>query len=506
MREDDRLYPVWKFTVPPATSRAPDYGLSAGIITTDADKGSALASRIEAGIVHINDQTVGDEPQMPSSGTLDGTEVGMPFDPFESVSLGQTSLAVTRLAFGGASIGGLYRPVAAKDAADMVDYAWSTGIRSIDVAPLYGYGASERAMGAALAGRPRAEFVLSTKVGRLVREAGDVRAGDEVDLQALGHRDDAFYANTDGRRVVFDFSADGVRRSVEASLERLGLDRVDILYIHDPDSHWRMALGEAYPALERLRSDGVVAAIGVGMNQSAMLARFAQETDMDVFLVANRYTLLDQQALPELLPLCLARGIAVVVGGVMNSGVLVDPQPGSHFDYGPAPAAVIARARRIGAVCDRYGVSRRAAAIQFPLAHPAVVGLIAGVRTRAHLDDYPESLRLSIPNELWEELRADGLIAADAPTPRLSARSAETADFDRATLRQARRETRPAVHAPGGLPEDLSALVVGQGRDHELDRIDDVGVARHQPADGPVAPEQQPRRPERLDGYIDGRT
>jgi D-threo-aldose 1-dehydrogenase len=341
----------------------------------------------------------------------------MPFDPFESVSLGRTSLAVTRLALGGGSIGGLFKPVAAADATDMVAYAWSIGIRYFDVAPLYGYGSSERAMGAALAGRPRDDYVLSTKVGRLVRAAGDVHPGDDVDLQVLGDQHDAFYPGTDGRKVVFDYSADGIRRSIEASLERLGLDRIDIVYIHDPDDHWQAAIDGAYPALERLRAEGVVAAIGVGMNQAPMLARFARETDMDVFLVANRYTLLDQAALPELLPLCLARGIAVVVAGVMNTGVLVDPQPGSHFDYAPAPDAIIERARRIGAVCDRHGVSRRAAAIQFPLAHPAVAGLIAGVRTHAHLDDYPASLRLSIPGELWAELRAEGLIAAGAPTP-----------------------------------------------------------------------------------------
>ena len=341
----------------------------------------------------------------------------MPFDPFESVSLGRTSLAVTRLALGGASIGGLFQPVADRDAAAMVEHAWSIGIRYFDVAPLYGYGAAERRMGEVLARHPRDGFVLSTKVGRLVHEAGDVRPGDDVDLQSLGEQHDAYYPGTDGRKVVFDYSGDGIRRSVEASLERLGLDRIDILYIHDPDSHWQVALDEAYPALERLRADGVVTAIGAGMNQSAMLARFARETDMDVFLVANRYTLLDQEALFELLPLCLDRDIAVVVGGVMNSGVLVDPKPGSRFDYGPAPDAVIERATRIGAICDRHGVSRRAAAIQFPLAHPAVAGLIAGVRTPAHLDDYPASLRLSIPSQLWDELRAEGLIATGAPTP-----------------------------------------------------------------------------------------
>lgn len=341
----------------------------------------------------------------------------MPFEPFESVPLGRTSLAITRLGFGGGSIGGLFEPVGAAQAAAMVEHAWAMGIRYFDVAPLYGYGASERAFGAALAGRPRDEYVLSTKVGRLVREAVEVGPRDDVDPQALAGQPDAYYADVGTRRIVFDYSREGVLRSVEASLARLGLDRLDILYIHDPDTHWRAALEGAYPALERLRAEGVVGAIGAGMNQSAMLARFAAETDMDVFLLANRYTLLDQDALPELLPRCLARGIAVIVGGVMNSGVLVDPRPGSRFDYGPAPDAVIERARRIGAVCDRHDVSRRAAAIQFPLAHPAVSGLIAGVRTPAHLDDYPASLRLSIPAALWDELRAEGLIAPDAPTP-----------------------------------------------------------------------------------------
>jgi D-threo-aldose 1-dehydrogenase len=272
-------------------------------------------------------------------------------------------------------------------------------------------------MGSALSTRPRDEFVLSTKVGRLVRAAGDVHQGDEVDRQALGERSDAYFADTGGRRVVFDYSADGVRRSIEESLERLGLTRIDIVYIHDPDEHWQAALEEAYPALDGLRAGGVVGAIGVGMNQSAMLARFARETDIDVILLANRYTLLDQDALAELLPLCLDRGIAVVVGGVMNSGILVDPRPGSRYDYGPAPAAIIERARRIGAACDRHGVSRQAAGIQFPLAHPAVTGLIAGVRTPEHLDDYPAGMRQEIPVVLWTELKAEGLIAADAPTP-----------------------------------------------------------------------------------------
>jgi D-threo-aldose 1-dehydrogenase len=217
--------------------------------------------------------------------------------------------------------------------------------------------------------------------------------------------------------VVYDYSADGVRRSLEESLERLDLDRIDIALIHDPDEHWADAIDGAWPALERLRADGVISAVGAGMNQSAMLARFARETDMDVFLLAGRYTLLDQGALDEFLPLCLERGIAVLVGGVMNSGVLADPRPGSRFDYAPASPEILDRARRLGQVCARHDVPLRAAAMQFPLAHPAVVSLVAGVRTPAHLDDYPAMLSQPIPAALWADLRAEGLLAADAPVP-----------------------------------------------------------------------------------------
>jgi D-threo-aldose 1-dehydrogenase len=341
----------------------------------------------------------------------------MAYEPFSRVALGRTGLSVTRLGLGGASIGGLFEPVADADASATVEHAWSIGIRHFDVAPLYGYGAAERRMGRVLATLPREEFVLSTKVGRLVRPSAGIRTGDDVDHQAIGGRDDAYYADTGDRRIVFDYSSDGVMRSVEESLERLGVTRIDILYIHDPDTHWREALDGAYPTLDRLRSEGVVGAIGAGMNQWEMLARFATETDVDVLLVANRYTLLDQGALPELLPRCLERGVAVVVAGVMNSGLMVDPRRGGHFDYGPAPDAIVERARRIAAVCERHGVPVRAAAMQFPLAHPAVSGLIAGVRTPAHLDDYSTNLRMDIPAGLWEDLRDQGLIAHGAPTP-----------------------------------------------------------------------------------------
>jgi D-threo-aldose 1-dehydrogenase len=342
----------------------------------------------------------------------------MPFEPTDRLELGRTGLRVTRLGFGAAPIGGLYHPVSDASAARTVDRAWELGVRTFDVAPLYGYGVAERRLGRALAGRPRDAFVLETKVGRLVRLEGAIPPGAEIDRQAFEGREDAFYARSEPLRLVFDYSADGVRRSIEESLERLGLDRIDIALIHDPDDHWPAAIDGAWPALARLREEGVIRAAGVGMNQSAMLARFARETDPDVFLLAGRYTVLDQDALAELLPLGLERGIAVFVGGVMNSGVLADPKPGSRFDYRPAPPAVIERARRIGEICAAHDVPLRAAAIQFPLAHPAVVSLIAGVRSVEHLDEYPELMRLPIPDALWTDLRAAGLLAHLAPVPR----------------------------------------------------------------------------------------
>jgi D-threo-aldose 1-dehydrogenase len=341
----------------------------------------------------------------------------MPVNPDERVPLGHTGLTVTRLGFGGASIGGLFSPVDELAARETVRHAWDLGVRSFDTAPLYGYGASERRVGAALRDRPRDEFVVSTKVGRLVRDEASILPGADIDVQELDGREDAYYVRTEPVRLVFDYGADGVRRSLEESLVRLGLDRVDIALIHDPDDHWRAAIDEAWPALSRLRDEGVIGAVGAGMNQSAMLARFARETDMDVFLLAGRYTLLDQSALGELLPLCVDRGIAVLVGGVMNSGVLADPRPGSRFDYAPASPEILARARRLGEVCARHDVPLRAAAMQFPMAHPAVVSLVAGVRTAAHLDDYPAMLAYPVPAALWDDLRAEGLLPIGAPVP-----------------------------------------------------------------------------------------
>jgi D-threo-aldose 1-dehydrogenase len=341
----------------------------------------------------------------------------MPFEATERVELGRTGLHITRLGFGAAPIGGLYAAVDGDDARRTVERAWELGIRTFDVAPLYGYGLAERRLGAVLAGRPRDAFVLSTKVGRLVRRVDAIEPEDDVDPQALAGQEDAFYVRTEPVRMVFDYSADGIRRSIDESLVRLGLERIDIALIHDPDTHWRAAIDEAFPALVRLRETGVIRAIGVGMNQSAMLARFARDGDFDVFLVAGRYTLLDQDALGELLPLCVARHIDVLVGGVMNSGILADPRAGGRFDYAPAPPAVVERARRLAATCARHDVPIRAAAAQFPLAHPAVRSLIAGARRVDHLEEYPDLLRRPIPADLWADLRAEGLIDPAAPVP-----------------------------------------------------------------------------------------
>lgn len=341
----------------------------------------------------------------------------MTFEPFETVPLGRTGLRVTRLGFGSATIGGLYRAVDEIDAQEAVRHAYLAGVRTFDSAPVYGYGASERRVGTALAGYPRDTYVLSTKVGRILVPRDRVTADMDVDHQRVDGQDDYYYRSDLSVQPVFDYSRDGVLRSVEDSLRRLAVDRIDILYLHDPDNHAEQAIDEAYPALEQLRSEGVVRAIGVGMNQVPMLLRFARDTDVDVLLAANRYTLLDQSAAAELLPLCTARGVAVVLGGVFNSGVLADPRPGSRFGYYPASDEVLERVGRLRAACERHDVPLRAAAIQFALAHPAVTSMLAGVRSAAQLDEYPALMRRAIPLALWDDLRAEGLLPTDAVTP-----------------------------------------------------------------------------------------
>ena len=314
---------------------------------------------------------------------------------------------MTELAFGAACIGNLFTPVTEADARAAVETAWAAGVRYFDTAPHYGLGLSERRLGAALRDRPRDSYTLSTKVGRLLEPQPDA-AGDDL---ANG------FAVPATQRRVWDFSADGVRRSIGSSLERLGLDRIDIAYLHDPDDHGPQALAEAYPALERLRTEGVLGAIGVGMNRTALLTRFVRETDVDVVLLAGRYTLLDQGGLDELLPEAGRRGVSVVVGGAFNSGLLADPRPGATFDYAAAPDALLQRALRIKAVCERHGVPLRAAALRFPLGHPAVASVLVGLRSAEEARDAAGMIGHPVPDALWAELRAEGLLPESVPVP-----------------------------------------------------------------------------------------
>ncbi len=315
--------------------------------------------------------------------------------PLPTRRLGRSQLRVTELAFGGAAIGNLFTEVAEDAARAAIDAAWDGGIRTFDTAPHYGLGLSERRLGDALRHRPRPEYVISTKVGRLL-QPGPAPHG----------RDPEGFAVPAAQVRVFDFSADGVRRSLEASLGRLGLDRIDIALIHDPDEHGEQALREAYPALERLRAEGVVRAIGVGMNEAGMLTRFVADTDIDVVLMAGRYTLLDQSAADTLLPLALERDVAVLAGGVFNSGLLAAPAPGAYFDYRAAPDALIRQARELEAACGRYGVPLRAAAARFPLRHPAVASVLIGARSAAEIRDAITLRDLDIPAALWDDLAA----------------------------------------------------------------------------------------------------
>ncbi|MGR6968784.1 aldo/keto reductase [Streptomyces cynarae] len=321
-------------------------------------------------------------------------------------ALGGSGVEVSPLALGAAGIGNLYSEVSEDQAYDAVRAAWQSGIRYFDTAPHYGLGLSERRLGAALREHPRTAYTVSTKVGRLLRPTDE--GGDDL---ANG------FAVPATHRRVWDFSADGVRRGLEASLERLGLDRVDVVYLHDPDDHAEQAFREGYPALEKLRSEGLVGAIGAGMNQAGMLTRFVRETDVDVVLCAGRYTLLDQRALTELLPAAAERGVSVVVGGAFNSGLLADPRPGATFDYATAPGQLLDRALRLKTLAERHGTTLRAAALAFCSAHPAVASVLVGARSAAEVRDCAEQFAATVPAGFWQELREAGLLPPHAPVP-----------------------------------------------------------------------------------------
>ncbi len=327
-------------------------------------------------------------------------------NPLAKAEIGKTGLQVTRLGLGTAPLGGLFEDVPEARALPIVKRALMLGINFLDTAPLYGHGKSETYLGKALARVPRSSYVLATKVGRLLVPA---------DPSQLEKRE---FDHPFPFKPVFDFSYDAVMKSFEESLKRLNLDRIDLLHIHDPDSHYEQAIKGAYPALARLRREGVIRAIGAGMNQAEMPARFAREGDFDCFLLAGRYTLIDHTGLKELLPLCVQKGISIIIGGPYNSGVLASgAKPGAKFDYVDAPQEVLQKVSKAAEVCARHGVAMKAAALQFPLAHPAVVSVIPGARS---VEELEENFRLAdqpIPKEFWADLRKSGLIPDEAPTP-----------------------------------------------------------------------------------------
>ncbi|NAZ76450.1 aldo/keto reductase [Kineococcus sp. T13] len=312
-----------------------------------------------------------------------------------------TGVHLSTLGFGAAAIGNLYRAVDDTTARAAVDAAWDAGIRYFDTAPHYGLGLSERRLGAALRERPRGEFVVSSKVGRLLVER----------TPPLPRDDEGFDVPGDLARER-DYGRDGVLRSIEATLRRTGLDRLDVVYVHDPDEHWEQAAGEAVPALVELREQGVVGAVGVGMNRSAMLARFLRETDVDLVMLAGRYTLLEQGALDDVLPAALELGRAVVAVGVFNSGLLAREQvpDDATWDYAQAPEHLIARARALAAVCAEHGTTLPAAAVAFPLRHPAVVDVTLGMRSPQEVVRDAALHAGAVPEQLWEDLAARGLL------------------------------------------------------------------------------------------------
>lgn len=321
-----------------------------------------------------------------------------------------------RLGLGGAPLGNLFEPVLEADAAALLSQAWDSGCRCYDTAPHYGHGLSEHRIGAALRGAPRDGFVLSSKVGRVLtpNAAAARRQHGYVDILPFDQH--------------WDYSAAGVRRSVEDSLQRLGMARLDVAYVHDMDAAThgaqapavlRQVLDETLPALRALQREGLVGSVGLGINDVAVVLEVLRHAPLDVLMLAGRYTLLDHSALPQLLPLCAARGVRVALGGVFNSGILATgvKAGGGLFNYAPAALAWVDQVARIEALCDEMDVPLRAAALQFPLAHPAVDIVMLGTRSAAEWTDACAMMRRPVPPAFWQALRTRGLLPDEAPTP-----------------------------------------------------------------------------------------
>lgn len=335
--------------------------------------------------------------------------------PSHKCKFGRTGLEVTDFAFGTAPVGNIFREIDDRTSKAMFDHAWDAGVRYFDTAPMYGHGLSELRTSEALRWRNRDDFVLSSKVGRLLRPA----RRDSIDF--------APWVNAAPFTSEFDYSYDGTMRSFEDSLQRLALERIDILFIHDIDVFtrgneqpevFRQAMDGCYKALEKLRDEKVVQAIGVGVNEWQVCHEALKQRDFDCFLLAGRYTLLEQDALDAFLPLCEERGAAVVVGGGFNSGILATgATPGAKYNYAPAPPEIMARVAKIEAICAEYSVPLPAASLQFVVAHPAVPSFCAGTRTVQQLEQNLAWMQHPIPGPFWQALKAKGLLREDAPVP-----------------------------------------------------------------------------------------
>jgi D-threo-aldose 1-dehydrogenase len=305
-----------------------------------------------------------------------------------------STLSLPKLGLGTAPLGGLYAAVGDEDSQRTLLTAFDAGMRYWDTAPFYGVGLAETRVGRALGLVERSEVIVSTKAGRVLKPG----------------REASIFVDTPDVHAEFDFSARGVRLSVEQSCERLGVEHLDLVHLHDPDEHFEQARDEALPELVAMKNEGLVTAIGVGMNQAEILTRFVELNAFDCLLVAGRFSLLDQTAAQELLPACAEREVQVVVGGVFNSGILADPTEGSRYNYGSAPTPILERAHQLDSICARHQVPLRAAAVQFPYRHPAVSSVIVGARSAFEVSDAVEMSKWPIPTALWGELSEGGLI------------------------------------------------------------------------------------------------
>jgi D-threo-aldose 1-dehydrogenase len=301
---------------------------------------------------------------------------------------------VGELGYGAANVGNLYRATSDEDARAVLEAAWDSGIRYFDTAPHYGLGLSERRLGAFLATKPRTEYVVSTKVGRLLRSSP--ATADRLD-------DANQFAVPASLRRVWDFSAGGIRASLEESLERLGLDEVDVLYLHDPDEHDLAAdLDTGVPAVAALRDEGLVRAVGIGSKSPEALVAAVRTEALDLAMVAGRYTLLEQA--DEVVAACRETGVEIVAAAIFNSGLLSKPRPGGRYEYGAVPGALLARAERLAELCERHGVTLPEAALQFPLREPAVRSVVVGAASPEQVRENARRMEVEIPEALWEEL------------------------------------------------------------------------------------------------------